>query len=79
MADIVTTKSTLSLEAEFKDGDTRTITRDNPKSGLTAAQINNTSSAAAAVLVGDKTGAEFLRWKSAKITEGTTTHYDLND
>lgn len=77
MANIVKTTSSLSLVAEFKDGDDRTITLDNPRGGLSAADINALNAPAAAVLVGDKDKAEFLRFKSAKTRESTITHYDL--
>lgn len=77
MADIVKTKSTLSLVAEFKDGDDRTLTLDNPKSTLTATQINALNTPAAAALIGDKNDAEFLRFRSARITSSTITYLDL--
>lgn len=81
MADIVKQKNTLSLEMEFTDGDTRTVNFDNPKTTLAAAQINSLGSFAAEnnLVIGDKTGADFLRFKTAKVTRGTTTYLDLND
>lgn len=75
MADKVTTKNTLSLEMEFSDGDTRTITIDNPKTNIAASAIN--SIAAQGVVIGDKAGSNFSRFKTAKVTRGTTTYLDL--
>ena len=77
MANIVKTINSLSLVAEFKDGDDRTITLDNPRGGLSAADINALNAPAATVLVGDKDKAEFLRFKNAKTRESTITYYDL--
>ena len=79
MADKVTSKTVLSLGAEFTDGDTRTITLDNPKNGLTAEDILATTNGAKAVLIGDKTGAPFLRWATAKKISATTTYLDLTE
>lgn len=81
MADIVKEKNTLSLEMEFTDGDTRTINFDNPKDNLAASQINSLGSFMAEnkLVVGDKAGADVMRFKTAKITRGTTTYLDLND
>ena len=79
MADRAVVKSTLSLVAEFHDGDTRTITLDNPKSNLTAEEILDTTNGAKEVLIGDKTGAPFLRWASAKKISATTTYLDLSE
>ena len=39
MADVRTTTSTLSLNMGFKDNDTRTISRPNPKSNIAKADI----------------------------------------
>ena len=81
MADKVVQKSTLSLEMEFTDGDTRTITADNPKANLGATEINSLGAFAAenGLIIGDKAGADFLRFKTAKVTRGVTTYLDLND
>lgn len=79
MADIIKTSNVLSLEQEFTDGDTRTITLDNPKASITAADINavGTYNQANQVLVGDKTGAAFLRFKKAVKIVKSTTYLDL--
>lgn len=77
MADIIQEKSYLSLVAEFTDGDDRTINIDNPLNGLTASYINACNSSASGILVGDKEGADFLRFKSAKKISATTVYLDL--
>lgn len=79
MADIIRTADSLSLEAEFSDNDTRTITVANPKATVTAAQINELGDYCATnqVIIGDKAGADFSRFKSAKITRGQYIDYDL--
>lgn len=79
MADKVTVTSELKLVAKFKDGDTRTITVDNPKSDLTAAQINAVSAIAASSnpIIGDKGGAAFHEFDTAEITRKTKTDFDL--
>ncbi len=80
MADITKTKGTLQLVAEFTDGDDRTITVDNPKATLTAAEINAVSAYAKNnnILLGDKAGADFSRFKSAKKIAQTTKYLDLS-
>ena len=74
-----TTKSTnqLKLVAGFIDGDDRTISLDNPRDSITAADISAMDSITAGVLFGDKAEAEFMRWKSAKTVETTTVYLDL--
>lgn len=87
MADVTTNKNVLQLVASFADDDDRTFTLDNPAASIAAGD----SVAAAAVLdlsdyiaknqiiLGDKTGADFVRIKSAKVIKGTTTYYDLEN
>lgn len=74
-----TTKTTkqLKLVAGFTDGDDRTISLDNPRDSITAADISAMDSIAAGVLFGDKAGANFMRWKSAKTVESSVTYLDL--
>ena len=81
MADTIKSSNELKLEAGFYDNDTRTITLDNPKTGLTKDDINDELfiSAAKNVLVGDKAGAPFVGWKSAKVVEQTTVNLDLKN
>lgn len=78
MADTVKTTKQLKLQAGFVDGDDRTLTFDNPSDGLTKADIMDINEDAAVCLIGDKTGAAFDSWKSAKIVETQTTYLDLN-
>ena len=78
MADVTKVTSSLSLVAEFRDGDDRTINLDNPIGAISAAQINALNAFAAPVLVGDKDKADFLRFKSAKRRKSTTTCLDLS-
>ena len=70
--------SQIVLTAEFADEDTRTITQDNPKSDITAADIASITSAAANVLIGDKQGAAFARFKTPIIRNTTTTEIIFN-
>lgn len=74
MADIVKQTESLKLLAGFADEDDRTITVNNPRSGITAADINALAELATPVLIGDKFGAAFTRFKSATyVTKAETT------
>lgn len=75
MAD--TTKTTLQFKAvaQFVDYDERTITIDNPRSNLAKSDFSSLN--AAQVLVGDKTGAAFDKWKSGAYVTTSVTYYDL--
>lgn len=64
----------LKLLAGFADEDDRTITVDNPRDGLTKADIQALEPAAAKVIIGDKYGADFSRFKSAAYVRGVTTN-----
>ena len=79
MADKTKTSKQLKLVAQFADGDDRTLAVDAPKSTLAKANIVNDEfiASAKAVLIGDKTGAEFTKWKSAKIHESETVYLDI--
>ena len=61
------------LEVEFADEDTRTITQDNPKANITRADLEAVQSAAAGVLIGDRTGAAFSRLVKAYKRNTTRT------
>ena len=79
--DKVTTKKELVLNANFADGDTRTITLEDPKTTVEATAINavGTTLATTQVFIGDKAGAAFLDFGTkAKIREQTRTVLDLN-
>lgn len=78
MADTVKDKNTLQLVAEFVDGDTRTIALDNPNDSITAQDIDSLTSLMIVGLVGDKTGAQFYRWKSAAKVNKQTIELDLS-
>jgi len=79
MADRIKNVRELKLVAKFSDGDDRTISAPNPRTGLTKDHINGASfiKAAKASLIGDKTGANMTGWKSAAIYESTTVYLDL--
>lgn len=71
-----TTKTTkqLKLVAGFSDGDDRTISIDNPKASISAAEVNALKPYAVAAIQGDKTGATMTGWRDAKVVE-TYTHF----
>ena len=80
MADTIKSSNELKLEAGFYDNDTRTITLDNPKTGLTKADIVAVGTLAASTqpIIGDKGSAAFVKFNSAKILEKTVTQLDLS-
>lgn len=79
MADVVKSTGTLQIVAEFTDGDDRTLTLDNPAATVTAAAINAASDYAKTheLIIGDKAGADFSRFKTAKKVATTTRYLDL--
>lgn len=77
MADTTKTTYKVKLQASFDDGDTRIISLDNPRSGLTEADITALNTLATAVLIGDKTGATFTGFIAAKYVEVTEVTIDL--
>lgn len=77
MADTVETSLELKIVAGFTDGDERTLTFSDPKSTITAADINALNASASSVLIGDKYGAPFLMMKDAEIVDKTITKLDL--
>lgn len=78
MADTVKTTNQLKLLAGFADEDDRTITLNNPRGGITAADITRLGELAEPVLIGDKYGAAFTRFKSAKYVTKYETTLDPN-
>lgn len=78
MADIVKSTSSLKLLAAFADEDDRTITVNNPQPNITAGQIHSLASLAENVIIGDKYGAEFTRFKSATYVDKVVTEVDLS-
>lgn len=77
MAHVTKTSKQLKIVAGFEDGDDRTITVENPKSNVTAAQINELKDVAKYALIGDKADAAFTGWKDARIVESTTVYLDI--
>lgn len=73
----VTNTTEVKLLAAFVDEDDRTITIPDPRSGITGQDIENLQTLAANVLIGDKYGAAFTRFKEAKYVYKTKTEYDL--
>lgn len=80
MADKTITEYTLQMSAEFADGDTRTLSVENPNSAASlGAQVyelqtflqNNS------VLIGDKAGAAFTRFAYANKVTKMKTELDL--
>lgn len=78
MADTYKNTRQVKLQAAFDDGDTRIITLDNPREGLTESDITALNSLATGVLIGDKTGAAFTGFVAAKYVDGTEITIDLN-
>ena len=76
MANKTKTSQQLKLIAGFSDGDERTISYDNPKQNISAAEIIALNDLADGVIVGDKYGAPFTGFKEAGIA--TTTQVDLD-
>ena len=72
MAKTVNTFSELKLLAAFADEDDRTLTITNPRDNLNKSDIDNVGNKAVNVLIGDKYGADFTRFKSAYYRNGTT-------
>ena len=85
MADVIKTESTLQIVADFVDGDTRTISIDNPKAAYSEAQFASAVKDFASycktnnVLIGDKAGADFATISSVKIISNTENTLDLDD
>ena len=77
MADKTTTTNELKLVAGFVDGDERTLRFSDPKSTITAADIEALNASASSVLIGDKYGAPFNMFLDAAIVAKTTTKLDL--
>ena len=73
----VTNTTEVKLLAAFSDEDDRTITVPDPKTGITSSDIENLASLAANVLIGDKYGASFTRFKDARYVYKTVTDYGI--
>jgi len=68
----------LKLVAGFSDGDERTISLENPRDNITAADIKALDSLASGVIIGDKYQAPFTTFKDAGISETTKVELDLS-
>ena len=81
MADVVKNKKTLTLVNKFSDGDSRTITLDDPNTSLNlGAKLASISSFMREnnLIIGDKEGADFVNIESAKVQQQKITYLDLN-
>ena len=78
--DTITSSSEGKLVVNFYDSDDRTITIDNPRSDLTATDINAVVDAlkVSQAIIGDKTGASVVGASSFKMVEKTVTHLDIS-
>ena len=63
----------IKIVAAFADEDDRTLTIDNPIDNITEQQVKNLEPLAAKVIIGDKYGAAFTRFKTAYYHNQTTT------
>ena len=80
MADKTSTTYTLSVLAEFADGDTRTLNIDSPNSADSiGAQLYDLQSFLQnnSVLIGDKAGAAFTQFRYANKVTKNQTELDL--
>ena len=80
MADTQTVTKTLTMVADFADGDTRTITVSNPDTSKNLVSLVNDLSSYCktnSILLGDQNSAAFSEIGSAKINQKTITNLDL--
>ena len=80
MADTQTVTKTLTMVADFADGDTRTITVSNPDTSKNLVSLVNDLSSYCktnSILLGDLDSAAFSKIGSAKINSKTVTNLDL--
>ena len=73
MATTINSYRQLKVVAAFADEDDRTLTFDNPIDNLTEQQIKALEPLAAKVIIGDKFGATFTRFKTASYHNQTNT------
>ena len=79
MADKIVTENSLKLDFAFFDGDSRTVTVDNPRSDVTVAQllaVGNTAKTTGAI-IGDKASAACVGLQGARATKKRSTYLDL--
>lgn len=80
MADKVTTTTTLNIVSNYSDGDTRTINIDRPNTAINLADaVRDLESYAKTnqVILGDKTGAAFTGFETAKLVTKQKTVLDI--
>ena len=81
MADTTSSSKTVSMTVEFSDGDTRTLTQNDPISNTASLvdAINDFDAYCKAnnILVGDAADGSYIRMKEAKIIERSVTTFDL--
>ncbi|MBQ3444106.1 MAG: hypothetical protein IJL12_05975 [Selenomonadaceae bacterium] len=79
MADIVKMASVLNIECAFLDGDTRTITLKNPRSDISASDIESleTFMQTENIIIGDRDSSDFRKIKRAVKRDTTTKYLDL--
>lgn len=80
MSDKITAFNQFKLDLYFVDGDTRTITLNNPKSTLSSSEISELNSFMQAnnVVIGDRTGATFGKITKGRRVTGTKTSLDIS-
>lgn len=81
MADKMTVTRELKLDSYYSDNDTRMLTLDNPKTNISKSDIKTFESYCVTnqPILGDKGGAEFVRFNSAKVYERAVTKLDLEE
>lgn len=79
MADKVTQSRYLQLNTGFADGDTRLIKLPNPRNDISETQVYNASQLMKtnSIIVGDRTGAEFVEILTADRYNVKKTEFDL--
>ena len=79
MADIVKTSAILNIECVFNDGDTRTITLKNPRSDISASEIETLENFMLEnkIIIGDRDSFDFKKVRKAVKRDTTTTYLDL--
>jgi len=80
-ADTVTSSSVGNLVVKFYDGDTRTLPIDDPRSDLTATEINEFVQVLKDTqpIIGDKTGAAVTGAEKFTIVDKTDVKFDLSN
>lgn len=80
MADKVKTSSSLKVDCDFVDGDTRAFNLKNPKTGISSSDIAdlNQFMQINGVIIGDKYSATFLRIAKASVINKTTLTLDVD-